>query len=146
MKSEPGTYALILHNRKKGHVQIGRWRKIEIKFGYYIYVGSAFGPGGVYARVSRHCRPSKSKRWHIDFLSEVAIPEGAWYCHRPKRLEHEWAHALCGMNELSAIEGFGCSDCKCCSHLFFGVKQPELAQFEKSIGYKVEQWVYSTSG
>ncbi len=117
---------------------------MEIKPGYYIYVGSAFGPGGVHARVSRHCRSSKPKHWHIDFLSEVATPEGAWYSHNPKRLEHEWAHALCGMNELSAIEGFGCTDCNCCSHLFFGVRQPELGQFEKSFGYKVEQWVYST--
>jgi Uri superfamily endonuclease len=144
MKSESGTYVLILRNRRKDHVQIGRWREMEIKPGYYIYVGSAFGPGGVHARVSRHCRSSKPKHWHIDFLSEVATPEGAWYSHNPKRLEHEWAHALCGMNELSAIEGFGCTDCNCCSHLFFGVRQPELGQFEKSFGYKVEQWVYST--
>lgn len=118
---------------------------MEIKPGYYIYVGSALGPGGVYARVTRHCQSSKPKRWHIDFLSEVASPEGIWYYHNPARLEHEWAQALGKLDELSAIKGFGCSDCKCSSHLFFGVKKPELSRFEKIIGYKVEHWVYSTS-
>ncbi|MFQ5579314.1 MAG: DUF123 domain-containing protein [Nitrospiria bacterium] len=54
MKSEPGTYALILQSRSEARGQVGRLGQINLKPGYYIYVGSAFGPGGVQARVSRH--------------------------------------------------------------------------------------------
>jgi Uri superfamily endonuclease len=61
MKSDPGTYALILQYDSKASTQIGRWRQIDLEPGYYIYIGSAFGPGGVRARVSRHCRGDKPK-------------------------------------------------------------------------------------
>jgi len=46
MKSMPGTYALILRSEKRSRIQAGRWREIDVEPGYYIYVGSAFGPGG----------------------------------------------------------------------------------------------------
>lgn len=146
MRAEPGTYALILRNRKKGNIQIGRWSQIEIKPGYYIYVGSAFGPGGVQARVSRHCSKVKSKHWHIDFLREFASPEGAWYCHKTERLEHQWAHALCDITSVSAIQGFGCSDCNCYSHLFYSAKAPDAAQFGNVAGCKVDLWSYRNTG
>ncbi|NIP37734.1 MAG: GIY-YIG nuclease family protein, partial [Candidatus Dadabacteria bacterium] len=70
MNSESGTYTLIYRNRSKTRVQVGRLGKIYIQPGYYIYVGSAFGPGGVRARVSRHFRKTKRSHWHIDYLRE----------------------------------------------------------------------------
>jgi len=129
MNPEPGAYALILRSRSTGKAQIGRWRQVDLELGYYIYVGSAFGPGGVQARVSRHCRLTKSNHWHIDYLREFASPVGAWYSHESNRLEHRWAQVLCEMSGMSSIRGFGCSDCKCHSHLFQTSTAPDLALF-----------------
>jgi len=50
MKTEPGTYALILKCSLRVKIRIGCRRQIDIEPGYYIYVDSAFGPGGVKAR------------------------------------------------------------------------------------------------
>lgn len=146
MKSNPGTYALILQNLAQAKVQIGHWRQIDLEPGYYLYVGSAFGPGGVQARVSRHCRRKKPNHWHIDYLREFVHPLGAWYSHETGRLEHRWAQILCDMSDMSSIEGFGCSDCKCHSHLFQSCTTPELALFTGMAGGKVESWRYQGGG
>jgi Uri superfamily endonuclease len=60
-----GTYALVLRSDTSVSAEIGRWGRLAICRGYYLQVGSALGPGGVRARVSRHCRGAKSKHWHI---------------------------------------------------------------------------------
>lgn len=142
MLSEPGTYALVLYSRQKKEVQIGRWNTMETKRGYYIYVGSAFGPGGVFSRVSRHCRSGKTKRWHVDYLSEITTPKGAWYSHISQKLEHQWAKVLSHQIDLQPIEGFGCSDCNCRSHLFYSKKKPDLERFKKVVGHEVLRWTY----
>ena len=54
-----GTYALVLRSDVSAATEIGRWGRLTIRPGYYVYVGSALGPGGVRARVSRHCRETK---------------------------------------------------------------------------------------
>ena len=46
MTAQPGTYALVLASQKTGPVRIGRLGTLELQPGVYIYVGSAFGPGG----------------------------------------------------------------------------------------------------
>ena len=146
MKSEPGTYALILRSRSNAKVQIGRWRQIDLAPGYYIYVSSAFGSGGVQARVLRHCRKAKPHHWHIDYLREFLNPVGAWYSHDTACLEHLWAQVFCDMRGVSSIQGFGCSDCKCYSHLFQASTAPDFALFSNMAGGKVEVWVYRPSG
>lgn len=118
MKPEPGTYALILQNHTTANIQIGRWRAIDIRPGYYTYIGSAFGLGGVQARVSRHCRTDKPKHWHIDYLRAYVTTVGVWVSYETERLEHQWAQTLLDKNEIIPIPGFGCSDCRCTSHLF----------------------------
>ena len=146
MRSDPGTYALILQNLERAEIQIGRWCQIDLEPGYYVYVGSAFGPGGVQARVSRHCRRTKPNRWHIDYLREFVSPLGAWYSHETTRLEHRWARILCDMSGMSSIAGFGCSDCECHSHLFQSSTTPDLARFSRVAGGKVELWRYQGGG
>jgi Uri superfamily endonuclease len=142
MKSKPGTYALILQNRSSAQVQIGRWRRIDLEPGYYIYIGSAFGPGGVQARVLRHCRRTKRKHWHIDYLRPLMHPVGAWYSHETRRLEHRWAQLLGDMNGISPVQGFGCSDCRCYSHLFQTSETPDFALFNPIAAGRVESWSY----
>jgi len=129
MKPYSGTYALILKAREEKRIQIGRWGSLDIQLGYYIYIGSAFGPGGVKARVSRHFR-SKKPHWHIDYLSENIILQEAWLSYDELRLEHIWANSLLNNANYQAIKGFGCSDCNCYSHLFFTQKN-NFEDFEK---------------
>ncbi len=116
--NDPGTYALVLECSQRQIVQIGRWRAIETAPGYYVYVGSAFGPGGVRARVARHFRTAKSNHWHIDYLRARLTPLGAWVSHAPVRLEHRWAGRLEAAEGFTPLPGFGCSDCRCNAHLF----------------------------
>lgn len=146
MKSNPGTYALVMRAVERADLQVGRWGVIEVRPGYYIYVGSAFGPGGVLARVSRHCRESKSKHWHIDYLRERTSVESVWYSHSVKRLEHRWAKALGKWNHAEPLRGFGCSDCDCDSHLFYFSKAPTLAGFARDQKCCVEAWSCEEAG
>jgi Uri superfamily endonuclease len=122
--------------------QIGRWGRLNINPGYYIYVGSAFGPGGVKARVLRHCRKTKPKHWHIDFLREHLEPLFAWYSYELTNLEHRWAQALFEMAAASPVKGFGSTDCKCHAHLFVFSTKPTTACFTNAVGGPVETWIY----
>lgn len=140
MKADQGTYVLVLRTDAEAAVQVGRWGVLTIQPGYYLYVGSAFGSGGVRARVARHCRQSKSKHWHIDYLREMAIVESVWYSHRQTRLEHRWAKVLAKWGNAGPIPGFGCSDCSCDSHLFYFRKAPTLVEFAETLGCSVESW------
>jgi len=143
MKPAPGTYALILRCPSKASAGVGRLGRIDLKRGYYIYVGSAFGPGGVRARVTRHCRTEKARRWHIDYLREFVTPLGAWYSHSPVHLEHTWAQHIGAMPGVSSIPRFGCSDCRCASHLFYTARPPDMAGFVALAGGDVETWSYA---
>ena len=142
MKSKPGTYALVLRSLRSTSTQIGRWGRLWIVPGYYIYVGSAMGPGGIQARVTRHCRKAKSKHWHIDYLREHVDPVFTWYSNEPVKLEHRWAQKLSEMEDASPVKGFGCTDCRCLSHLFFMKKKPSLERFLDAIGAPVETCVF----
>ncbi|HVO91660.1 MAG TPA: GIY-YIG nuclease family protein [Terriglobales bacterium] len=120
--------------------QVGRWGDIELIPGYYIYIGSAFGPGGVETRIARHCRKIKRKHWHIDYLRYFLTPIGVWCSYETERLEHRWAQILAQMAGLSTLQGFGCSDCKCAAHFFSSAKKPNFTQFSNSVGGNVESW------
>jgi Uri superfamily endonuclease len=51
---------------------------IVLPAGRYLYCGSAKGPGGLKARLSRHMRRGKSVRWHVDQLTEQGLVIGGW--------------------------------------------------------------------
>ncbi|WP_078118615.1 GIY-YIG nuclease family protein [Thiosocius teredinicola] len=132
MTSDPGTYVLVLHCRAAASVQVGRWGDLRLHRGYYLYVGSAFGPGGVRARVGRHCRNEKSLHWHIDYLRAYAKLVNVWLTYDVRRREHQWATVLGQDDRVQPIPGFGCTDCDCESHLFYTNHRPVLAQFSLS--------------
>lgn len=140
MKKDKGTYVLILRSIAAGSVQVGRWGRLDVVPGYYAYVGSAFGPGGVLARVSRHLRPRKPRRWHIDYLSRLTEVEAVWYSHEPVRLEHRWARALGKLPGMIGVAGLGCSDCDCRAHLFASAWEPDLAAFRAAVDGVPEAW------
>jgi Uri superfamily endonuclease len=134
MNSNPGTYALVLHSKGSWGVQVGRWGCLDVRRGYYLYVGSALGPGGVKARVARHCREPKARHWHIDYLREFAAVTAVWYRHSPQRLEHRWARAAARLDGFEQVGGFGCTDCLCASHLFFSATEPRFDLFSAAAG------------
>lgn len=127
-----GTYILVLYMGKGRFTQIGRLGRIRFKKGWYTYVGSAFGPGGLMARIKHHAMPKTTFHWHMDYL-EADIRE-IWISGPGARLEHEWADFL---NKTAAdnIPGFGCSDCRCASHLFYFRTLAEL-QTPRKIFFK----------
>jgi Uri superfamily endonuclease len=120
----PGTYLLVLQAINPIRLQVGSLGEMEVRPGYYLYVGSAFGPGGLRARVSRHFGGQGKPHWHIDHLRQVAQPVEAW-CAPGMRREHAWAQALAGAACRMPLARFGASDCRCPAHLFYLPQQPD---------------------
>ena len=85
--------------------------------GFYVYSGSAYGPGGIRARLRRHFRRDKKLHWHVDRLTTIAdaihaiaVASGS-ECELVSRLTSSGSF-------LFPLEGFGSSDCTICrSHL-----------------------------
>jgi Uri superfamily endonuclease len=115
-----GTYALFLSSTGDHMVQVGQLGQLHVRRGFYVYIGSAFGPGGVWARVAYHCRPVTRLHWHVDYLRKAAQLAEVWWTHDPVRREHQWAALFERLRGSSIpLRGFGASDCDCASHLFF---------------------------
>jgi Domain of unknown function DUF123 len=66
--ASPGTYALVLRCSTTRTVRIGRIGTIRLMPGWYVYIGSAFGPGGLRARIGHHTARAARPHWHIDHL------------------------------------------------------------------------------
>ena len=114
----PGTYLLMFHRTGDGFVEVGRLGRLHLHPGWYAYVGSAFGGGGLRGRLSHHLRPLRSCHWHVDYLRRHAALREVWVRPAAERLEHRWAAALGSLGPGgSPVPRFGCSDCGCVSHL-----------------------------
>ena len=107
---------------------------VTIEPGFFIYVGSAFGPGGLKARVGRHFRTEKRLRWHIDYVRAVTEPCHAWCSNDSDRLEHHWAGAIARLAGVSTIQGIGSSDCSCEGHLFACQVLPSSSTMRRALG------------
>jgi Uri superfamily endonuclease len=133
MKSSPGTYALLLALHEPAELDIGKLGRIRFDAPFYIYFGSAFGPGGLAARVGRHMRPVQRFHWHIDYLRRSAPVTGVWYSTDPSRLECSWARAAAGIRGMHPVPGFGSTDCSCESHLLAAQRLPSLRTLRKHV-------------
>lgn len=134
VRTDPGTYALILRCPADRCVKVGRLGKLVLRKGYYTYVGSAFGPGGVARRVRRHCRLEKRMHWHIDYVRPAMTVIEAWYTHDLDPREHQWARTLSRSARFGAsVNRFGSSDCDCTSHLFHSPYRPDLSAFRHEL-------------
>lgn len=115
----PGTYILELHLPQPADLPIGALGLWYFPVGFYFYVGSAWGAGGLAARVGRHLRGSGKRHWHIDFLRPHAFPIAVWAAPG-RRCECVWAGALLQLPQASVIvPRFGVSDCDCATHLIY---------------------------
>lgn len=127
MVSGKGTYLLMLHLREpRQQLGIGKLGCFDFAAGFYLYVGSAFGAGGLAARLTYHQRPVKQRpHWHIDYLRPHAHLCEVWSIACAERLEDRWCTALMGCQELTiTVPGFGASDTSAPSHLFYAPVRP----------------------
>ncbi len=134
IKPQPGTYALILASSRESHLQVGKLGILRLQPGFYVYIGSALGPGGLQARLAHHLETTARPHWHIDYLKAHANALEVWYCHDRIPWEHRWAHCLGMLPGASvALTGFGSSDCGCETHLYFFRSRPSMAAFARRL-------------
>ncbi len=122
-----GSYLLILHlDTPLADLQVGQLGCFGFPCGYYLYAGSAFGSGGVEARLAYHSRKQKARpHWHIDFLRTHARLLETWSVISPVRLECALVQGvLKTCNCDIPVRGFGSSDCDCVSHLLYKPVRP----------------------
>ena len=111
--SGPTTYCLTLFVTEALEPRVGGLGRVRVPAGWLVYTGSA--RRGMEARIERHLRRRKPRRWHLDYLTcdprvlVVAVsrhdePE----CERNQRNGGE-----------VVVRGLGASDCRsgCGSHL-----------------------------
>jgi Uri superfamily endonuclease len=119
-----GIYCLVFQNPAM-ELAVGRLGKLTLCEGWHIYVGSALGSGGL-KRARRHIRLYQTKegnaRWHVDslLLSPLVTLSGIVYALTDLPYECRLAQALDG----ASVRGFGCSDCRCSSHLLYRPSDP----------------------
>ena len=116
-----GIYLLIIQLEQS--IDVAKPQATTLPASTYFYAGSAFGPGGLRARIRRHLKRDKTIRWHVDQLTTRAQAvsalgwtgglgsKGGKECDLVDLLETLLPHA-------HPVTGFGSSDCpKCTSHL-----------------------------
>jgi Uri superfamily endonuclease len=122
---QPGSYLLLLKLAASAEIQVGRLGCIGFRRGWYIYAGSAFGPGGLAGRLRHHLRPVQKRHWHIDYLRDHARVREVWMTVGPPNREHDWAQILARDPGAGIwVRGFGCSGCRCPSHLLYFEARP----------------------
>ena len=130
--SASGSYILVLVAEVEKIVPIGAKGLLKVPPGSYYYCGSAFGPGGLRARVGRHARPVKVHRWHIDYLRHQLAVREVWISRDGINQEHTWASLLNKAHRSNIpMLGFGSSDCHCSAHLFHFKKPLQFETFRK---------------
>lgn len=123
-----GSYVLWLRLGRKRRIQIGRLGEQLFSPGYYAYTGSAFGPGGLRARLTHHLKKSPRPHWHIDYLKNCSAYIDVWFSSDDENREHRWAEALSSLSGATVpITGFGASDCTCRSHLLHFASLPDIS-------------------
>ena len=125
-----GSYCLIINVEKDTKIKIGKKLGIiNFKKGCYVYVGSAMN--SIESRVKRHLSDNKKKHWHIDYLllNKNSKIKKIYTKESGEKLECEIAKKIIENEE--SIADFGCSDCKCHSHLIY-FKNSKLANLKVS--------------
>jgi Uri superfamily endonuclease len=115
-----GAYCLCIKVEKDLVLDVGALGWLTFPQGSYVYVGSAMN--GLEARLRRHLNTSRGSyraiHWHIDYLlkaEEVSIDS---IYVRESDVKIECATADVVSERGVPVKGFGCSDCRCSSHLF----------------------------
>jgi Uri superfamily endonuclease len=123
-----GTYALLLALSQSVQLRVGALGECRFDSGWYVYLGSALGPGGLAARVGRHIGAKGRTHWHIDCLTRVGEVVRVGWLVGEQRRECSWAQAVGDWSGARlALARFGASDCRCDTHLWAFYEKPDLA-------------------
>ena len=95
----PGTYALVLSAGVRSSVDIGKLGTLPLLPGFYLYIGSAFGFGGLKARLAHHGKIATRPHWHIDYLLPLLPIREIWHSSGRRDLEHCWARTILEQSE-----------------------------------------------
>jgi Uri superfamily endonuclease len=125
-----GSYILVAKLKESKRILVGKLGSINFKEGYYAYVGS--GMKNLEKRIKRHLSAKKRTHWHIDYLLKSARIRAIWILESKERNECKIARKL--SKKLSSVRGFGSSDCKCSSHLFFFNNYKGIEELIKKLG------------
>jgi Uri superfamily endonuclease len=109
-----GVYLAFFHLPDSRSIEVGALGEIRFESGLYVYTGSA--QKSAENRLERHFSGQENKFWHIDYFSETA--EAIDYMVLPEKSRYECVMADILSDLGEPVEGFGCSDCGCDSHLF----------------------------
>jgi sugar fermentation stimulation protein A len=113
---DSGVYVYLFDWPEDAQARVGALGTVRLPAGRYAYVGSA--RRGLAARLARHARKRKPRRWHLDYLATRARPLGAltWPWAQGRECALAAALAEGGAGRVHP-PGFGASDCRCPGHL-----------------------------
>jgi Uri superfamily endonuclease len=135
---ESGTYAVFFHCRLNAPVRIGRLGILHLHPGWYVYVGSAHGPGGLRSRLNHHCNVVEKPHWHLDYLHHHLEVKEIWCETGNRKRECAWAQYFFGLHGAEVpLKGFGASDCKCNTHLLWFSKKPDFKSWRNTAGKRL---------
>ena len=128
--TETGTYVLLLQLPVDEQLTIGKLGTFDFPAGWYTYVGSAFGSGGLVGRLKHHMKPVEKPYWHIDYLRQSARLMEIWLSPNTERHEEEWVDLMLAIPGATIlVDGFGASDTEQESHLIYFDVRPSLEDF-----------------
>jgi Uri superfamily endonuclease len=110
-----GVYVLIIQLSIGSDVSVGKLGTIIFSRGIYAYVGSA--QTALEKRIARHLRKEKRVFWHIDHLLQDPNAKILKVFTKVADKQEECIIAKKIVAKGETVEGFGCSDCICTSHL-----------------------------
>jgi Uri superfamily endonuclease len=111
-----GSYLLLIELKKEILISIGKLGKKNFSKGYYVYIGSALN--NIENRILHHLGKDKKNHWHIDYFLSYGRIIKIFY--KENNIKEECMIVKNLNKSLCPVLGFGCSDCKCNSHLFYG--------------------------
>ena len=147
MKLNSGIYFLFLSLKDGRALSVGRLGRVFFPRGFYVYVGSA--QKNLPQRLERHIRNADHREnnsarvpgganafllpggatahWHIDYLLPHAKILSIHVFKASKEWECRLSRKLAGLEGAGVImKGFGSSDCKCTSHLYYFPSRPHI--------------------
>lgn len=136
-----GVYILVFYLSQRADITFNRKNsRHSSPPGWYLYVGSVYGSGGLNRRLGRHQRQhntGKRLHWNVDYFREHSTLCEIWHCETADvEVEHQWSRIL---NELIGgtvpVPKFGASDgeAHCPSHFFYFLNRPLTATFRAKL-------------
>lgn len=127
-----GIYLLEMLVVEEAGLTVGKLGEFALRPGYYYYIGSA--QRNLEQRIQRHLRTEKRIRWHIDYFLQKAQILRVYTWPAGKELECKLGEYLRRFPAgMVPIPGFGASDCKCETHLYYFSYRPNLANLLHSV-------------